>query len=214
VVEAAWLASLGLAPPPEGPRVNEEPAESKEYTQPAPPPSESRAAERQHEALKEEIAAEAECLDYTVFREKDIAPHGRPDLILERGTRRIACEISDTTHPETEADHIRLRLLASFTHVGVISANGRKLKLIEEAFLGLGVTAVTGTVGFYSPKEFIAQLFAWAADDPTGGAEERGKPRRQKFDLAAPQPMAAPREAAERQLLARLRRAMDRDRPK
>ena len=109
-----------------------------------------------------------------------IPGHGRPDLILNRGKRTIACEISATTPPEMEADHIRLRLKAGFGHIAVVSANRRKLKLIGESFLRLGVDADISKVGFYTPQEFITQLFNWAADDPEGGAIERGQPQKRR----------------------------------
>jgi hypothetical protein len=52
--------------------------------------------------------------------------------------------------------------------------------LIEEAYLRLGADADISMVGFYTPEEFKAQLFNWAADDPEGGAIERGQPVKRK----------------------------------
>jgi len=114
----------------------------------------------QHESLKNEIRAEAESLDFTVSPETSIPQHGRIDLVLTRGGLSIACEISVTTPPEKEADHIRLRLKAGFQHVAVISANRRKLNLIQDAYLRLGGSRDAVRVGFYTPKEFFTQLFA------------------------------------------------------
>jgi hypothetical protein len=102
----------------------------------------------QHESLKNEIRAEAESLDFTVTPETSIPQHGRIDLILTRGEKSIACEISVTTTPKTEADHIRLRLKAGFKHVAVISENRRKLNLIQAAFLEQSGNKDASKVGF------------------------------------------------------------------
>ncbi len=131
-------------------------------------------------SIKDIIIPEAESLDYTAKEEITIPEFGRPDLILTRGKRSLACEINATTRPETEADHIRLRLKAGFSHVAVVSLNRRSLQLIKEAYLQLGVNADISKVGFYTPEEFKAQLFNWAADDPEGGAVERGQPVKRK----------------------------------
>ncbi|HEV2436924.1 MAG TPA: type IV secretion system DNA-binding domain-containing protein [Verrucomicrobiae bacterium] len=131
-------------------------------------------------SIKDIIIPEAESLDYTVREEITIPGHGRPDLILTRGKRSLACEINATTRPETEADHIRLRLKAGFSHVAVVSLNRRSLQLIKEAYLRLGANADVSKVGFYTPQEFITQLFNWAADDPEGGAIQRGQPVKRK----------------------------------
>jgi hypothetical protein len=155
----------------------------------------------QHESLKNQIRAEAESLDFTVSPEISIPQHGRIDLILTRGGKSIACEISVTTPPEKEADHIRLRLKAGFQHVAVISANRRKLNLIQAAYLKQSSNKDASKVGFYTPKEFFAKLFTWAADDPEGGIIEKGKPKKQDFDFGASPEAIANREEEERKLL-------------
>ena len=163
-------APILASPPPAAiPHVTETPKDAE-----IPKPTETE------RSIKDIIIPEAESLDYTVKEEITIPGHGRPDLILNRGKRTIACEISATTPPEMEADHIRLRLKAGFGHIAVVSANRRKLKLIGESFLRLGVDADISKVGFYTPQEFITQLFNWAADDPEGGAIERGQPQKRR----------------------------------
>ena len=168
----------------------------------------------EHNALTDGIQAHAESLDYTVTRETPIPNYGRPDLILTRGKQSIACEISVTTHKTIEADHIRLRLKAGFTHVAVIAQNRRKLPKIETSYLKLIPGASLDKVGFYSCDEFLSQLSTWAVDDPESGALERAKPRKQ--NLGANPPPKNPVEQAEvqRTLLADLQKMMARDRQK
>lgn len=156
-------------PPPATPHVSNTPKDAE-----IPKSTESE------RSIKDIIIPEAESLDYTVREEITIPGHGRPDLILTRGKRSLVCEINATTRPETEADHIRLRLKAGFSHVAVVSLNRRSLQSIKEAYSQLGVYVDISKIGFYTPAEFKAQLFNWAADDPEGGAIERGKPVKRK----------------------------------
>ena len=166
--------------------------------------------EDQHNNLKNDITTQAESLDYTVLPEASIPLHGRIDLILTRGKRSIACEISVTTPAEKEADHIRLRLKAGFQQVAVISANRRKLILIQEAYLRLDKDL--SKVGFYTPKEFSAQLFDWATDDPEGGKIEKGKPRKRVFNFDKSSEGKASRAEKEEAMLVDLKQIMDRNR--
>ena len=166
----------------------------------------------EHEALKDEITVHAESLDYTVARETPIPDYGRPDLILTRGKQSIACEISVTTHRTIEADHIRLRLKAGFTHVAVISQNRRKLPKIEASYLKLIPGASLDKVGFYSCDEFLSQLTTWAVDDPEGGALERAKPRKQNLGNKPPPENPVEQAEVQQALLADLQKMMARDR--
>jgi hypothetical protein len=135
--------------------------------------------ESEHEAIKKKIGSEAESLDYTVtFEPQDLPEEGRPDIVLSRGDRRIACEVTVTTNVKDEVAHIRERLQAGFKHVAVISANRKKLDRIKRELTQDGSIEQPPGVGFYCPAEFISQLFDWATEDPEGGRAERAKPRR------------------------------------
>jgi hypothetical protein len=202
--KAAEVPKATLPPPP----VQKEPPIVDEISEIQIAPEPLAQNERHHEALKREITTEAESLDYTVLPEKDIPQHGRVDLVLTRGERSIACEISDTTTPVTEADHIRLRLKAGFQHVAVLSSNRRKLTLIKTACVEQSEETEISKVGFYTPKEFKAQLLNWALDDPKGGKLERDKPRKQTIDLEEMPPTAEERKALESEMRADLANIM------
>lgn len=183
-------------------------------TEPSPaekPESEAMSSEdkRQHEAIKSDIQGEAESLDYSVQLEERLPlGQGQPDLILTRGDRRIACEVSETTHVGEEVDHIQLRLKAGFGHVAVISRSRKKLTRIQETWLESALDAQIPKVGFYSPEEFISKLYEWAADDPAGGIAERSKRSKQKIDLGGG-PLSEPeRRQREKEWLEQIRRRM------
>jgi hypothetical protein len=202
VVEPVKIAEVPKNPEP--PKVAEIPKpDEEEITE-----DESK---RLHEKLKDEIQAEAESLDYTVEPEKVIPGCGQIDLALTRGDQYVACEISDTTPAETEADHIRLRLKAGFKHVAVISNNRRKLNRIQAAYLKQSGNKLTSKVGYYTPKEIFAQLFTWATDDPEGGKVEKSKPRKRVFNFNPSPEQIAKRAETERVMLDDLAKLMNRN---
>lgn len=94
---------------------------------PAAEPAIEKAAdedESEHEAIKRKIGSEAESLDYTVaFEQQGLSGEGRPDIVLSRGDRTIACEVTVTTNVENEVAHIHKRRRGGFKQVAVISAN-------------------------------------------------------------------------------------------
>lgn len=85
--------------------------------------------------------------------------------------------------------------------------------MIEEAFLRLGVNAGISKVGFYSPEEFFTQLFDWAADDPEGGAIERGQPVKRKDMSNSGQLSVEDRTKRHKVELEQLKNALGRQRP-
>ena len=141
--------------------------------------------DEQHTKIKDKIRAEAESLDYTVSPGEVSFPevHGRADIVLERGKRKIIGQVTVTTPVKYEVESIEKFLKAGVTHIAVISTNRQKLYLIQRTLEERGSSA--DTVGFYSPSEFNSQLFDWAADDPNGGEIEKAKPKKQPIDFNA-----------------------------
>jgi hypothetical protein len=209
-------AAVSAPPPVETSRASaaEVPKTSDEARQPAAssPGADTMPApeDTQHDAIKKRITAEAEVLDYTVKPEEFVAgSKKRIDLVLRRGTRTIACEISVTNTVEYEAaTNITKCVNAGFGHVAAVCADRRKLAKIRERYAEMKPNAQTAKVGFYALDEFISKLFDWAAADPEGGALERGKPRKRKMN-SEPLSEREIKERAER-MLAELRQAMRR----
>lgn len=168
----------------------------------------------QHEALKKLIRTEAESLDYTVETEKELPGKELPgskiriDVVLCRGSRSIACEINVTTTVPDEVKNIRKCLQAGYDHVASIGRDKRKLANIEEAFLRTASDSDREKVAFYKPEDFLSKLFVWAADDPEGGAIERGKPRKRRISLRAGQLTEADRQQMEQEMLENIRKRM------
>jgi hypothetical protein len=167
--------------------------------------------ERLHEALKLTIEAEAGRLDYAVTREAGVpGGPGRADLVLVRGDRSIACEISVTTGAGHEIENIIKCLKGGFGHVALISESARKLGNIREA-CALAIEAeLFSKVGFYSPEDFIALLREWAEAEPEAGRREKAKRRKQEIKLESGNLTEDERRARERALLEQIARAMKR----
>jgi hypothetical protein len=167
---------------------------------------------RSHEALKERIRREAEALDYTVSPEKLILDgHGQVDLVLERGRRSIACEISAKNTVGYEVGNVRKCLEAGFAHIAVICADERKLGKIREALKPSLSAEETARIAFYLPHEFNARLCDWAARDPAPVTAHEGKPKKQRIRLFGAL-SDAERKEREVTMLAGLAEAMKRKR--
>lgn len=177
-----------------------------------PPALEASEVKLQAE-ITQRIVREAESLDYTVALEESVLlGAGRIDLVLRRGQRAIACEVSVTNTIEYEVGNVAKCLQAGFRQVVVVCLNKTKVTRIQEriaeAFSGEQVSLVT----CLRLDEFIAKLFDWAADDPEGGTIERGKRRKQRIRLDAGGLGDDERKQKESAMLQKLAEAMKRER--
>lgn len=205
-------------------RVSEkEPPASAPPTQPSVAPSADTAAEvpgetfaaprnpleTEHSSIKREITKQAEALGYVVADE-EIVPGslGRADLVLRRGKRVIACEVSVTTNAEDEIGNLTKCVAGGYPQVVLVASSARKLVNIEQKFRKAVASDNLTNVSFYQPAEFLAQLRAWAATDPRDMATEKTAPRKQRINLDASKMTDTERGDRERAMLARLQQAM------
>jgi hypothetical protein len=208
-----------MAAPPSIPKD----AESKEVPKPAevpkatveekPTEADTDANDTEHTAIKKLICKEAAALDYTATEEERVPSGGRVDVALRRGDRGIACEVSVSNTVNYEVANIAKCLEAGFGHVASISRTRKKLVKIQEAVAATTLANLIQKVGFYTPDEFVAKLFEWAADDPAGAAAERKKPHKQGLGLATAQMTEAARKEDEREMLRKIAAAMKRKSP-
>jgi len=161
----------------------------------------------QHNNIKNEIRDEAETLDYTATCEVNFPEvHGRADILLVRGSKRIIGQVTATTPAKYEVASIRKFLKAGLTHIAVISINRKKLNLIQQLLEKGG--GKTDTVGYYSPSEFITQIYNWAEIDPAGGAVESVKPHRRQEPQNSVQLSREQLEQRHKDALEKLRKKM------
>lgn len=172
---------------------------------------ETTGEESLHLRIKEQIGKEAETLDYTVAYEEYI-PGGeqRIDLVLRRGARAIACEVSVKNTAEFEVGNVEKCLNAGFSQVVVVSPKRSRLLKIEGLVRAAVPTDKLAQVSFRMPNELILELADWAGQDPEGGAIERAKLRKQKIVLDTGAMSEAERRERERAMLKQLAEAMKR----
>lgn len=229
-VEAEFLSSLGMDtfrpdPQPANPAKPRAPiitpappvpVQESKVVPPAPPPEikdataeiDSDSKNEEHGDTKILIRVEAETLGYTVEVEERVPEGGRIDVVLRRGQRKIACEISVTNTVKYETDNVAKCLRAGFSEVAMLCRNPKKLTKIKEAVAEQGVLKPACTINFYSPEEFLSCLFEWASSDPAGGEIERAKPRKQDIDLGSSKMSESERQGRERSMLADLAATM------
>jgi hypothetical protein len=172
---------------------------------------ESEEEKSQHNAIKERIRVQAETLEYSVAFEEFVAgSQGRADVVLRRGNRAIACEITVTTPVEYEVMNLTKCLKGDFWHVAAISRNRKKLTRIQELLSETATPEQIAKVGFYLPEEFISKLYDWAMDDPGGAVVERGKPNKRKIAFDTAQMTDGERRAREADMLKSLAEVMKR----
>lgn len=169
-------------------------------------------ADRPHEDTKTRIKTEALSLDYTANTEvKILDGRGRIDVVVERGTRRIACQVCSTTNAGHEIANANKCLEAGFTFVALIFLTPRRADNFAQAVKDALAPKEAGMVHCFLLSDFMAKLNDWAMEDPAGGAAERAKPRPQSVSLAnelSPQE----RDRISKERLRKLAERMKRDR--
>lgn len=124
-----------------------------------------------HKYLQQLIKRWAEGRGYTVTIEKPILDGlGSVDVALEKGTRKIACEISVTTDPEHEVSNVQKCLAAGFETVVMVASDKKVLTAARHALVSVLSTAQYRQVRFLAPEEafsFIEALEANTASAPT-----------------------------------------------
>lgn len=83
---------------------------------------------------------------------------GRVDVLIERGERRIACEISVTTSRDHELQNIEKCIAAGFTEIVLISADPKHLATMEKFVSRQLEDEKRALVRFVAPEEFAELL--------------------------------------------------------
>jgi hypothetical protein len=135
---------------------------------------------------------------------------GRADVVLRRGERTIACEISVTTTVEHEIGNVTKCLKAGFKHVAMICLTRKKADLIRQGVEAAVPETDPARVGYYLCDEFLTTLHDWAIEDPSGGQLEKGKLQKQKIGLGASQMTEIEREQQRKKMLQQIAENMKR----
>lgn len=165
--------------------------------------------ETEHTAIKRHITHHAEALGYHVAAEEFVADTlGRADLVLRRGKRVVACEVSVTTNAEDELGNLTKCLSGGYSQVVLVATSPRKLANIERRFRKTARAEDLAKVVFSLPADLVEQLRKWAASDPRDLAAEKSFPPKQSINLGSSKMTQAERTERERVHLASLEQAL------
>jgi excisionase family DNA binding protein len=144
------------------------PAPSEEV--PSLPQTPGRGGEH-HKYLQQLIKRWAEARGYAVTIEQPILDGlGSVDVALEKGGRRVACEVSVTTDAEHETGNVQKCLAAGFDEIILVSSEKKTLTSVRHALVAALGTAQYRQVKFLTPEEafsFIESLEAKSEAVPT-----------------------------------------------
>ena len=166
-------------------------------------------SETEHSAIKREITTQAEALGYAVTAEEFVpGTQGRADLVLRRGKRVIACEVSVTTDADDEIGNLTKCLAGGYPQIVLIATSARKLANIERRFKKTAAPDSLKRVAFSLPVDFVKQLRVWAESDPRDLRAESTTPQKQPINLGSSTLTEAERLKREQEMLERIRKAM------
>ena len=162
-----------------------------ERRSPGPPPEPGKGGP-QHKYLQQLIKGLAGEFGFRAVIEEGV-PGGQVDVGLHRGDVSIACEISVTSTPEYEAQHLAKCLRAGFTHVWAIAPDAKRKRAIEaRAKERLGEEAAK--VSFLTTEE-VAVLLEQLAEPAPEETVVRGYRLKSSRKTVSPEEAAARREA-------------------
>ena len=127
----------------------------------SPSLTDTDSTDSRHTAIKNQIATEAEGLEYTVTFEGSgcSTVTEELDVTLRRGNQAIACEVSVTNTVEYEVGNILKCGRAGFQHIAMVCRSQRiKLTHIQELLAKSAPSDRTYAVDFYTPEKFISDL--------------------------------------------------------
>lgn len=143
--------------------VQEQPSEAEREALPNAIETSNEKSESQHRYLQTLIKKMAEGKGYRATIEA-VTPDGkgRVDIVLERESEKIACEISSTTDEYHETENIRKCLLAGYGEVIMCSPDRKKAEKIKALVSGQFGPDDQAKVLFFTPEELAAYFSAKA----------------------------------------------------
>lgn len=112
-----------------------------------------------HKYLQQLVKRWAEARGYAVTIEKAILDGlGSVDVALEKGTRKIACEVSVTTDAEHETGNVQKCLAAGFDEVILMSSEKQLLTAVKHTAISALTPQQYKLVKFLSPEQVFAYI--------------------------------------------------------
>lgn len=202
------------APPPKAPESppERETAPSRPVIPDAPKPAPVRPATpgrggQEHKHLQALIKQWADGMGWRASVEKEVlGGKGSVDVALEKGERRIACEVSITTDAEQETGNVKKCVAAGFGHVFLICADrprAEKMKVAVSAGLSAAEAAKTR---FGVVDDLFAFVQEMAAADASGERTVRGYKVKVQYRALDPNERAEKEKAISQAVVKSLRK--------
>lgn len=156
---------------------------------------------RQHKYLQHLVKRLAEDRGYRAVIEQPIlAGAGSVDVSLEKGERRIACEISVTTETDHEIDNIQKCLAGGYDTVVALSSDAKVVRRVQERAAVVLEAEALARVRFQQPEDLVLFLDELAAGEASGEATVRGYRVKRRFQPVTPEDAKLRKEAIARVL--------------
>jgi hypothetical protein len=141
---------------------------------------------REHKYLQHLVKRLAEDRGYRAVIEQPIlAGAGSVDVSLEKGERRIACEISVTTETEHEIDNIQKCLAGGYETVVAISSDLKVVRRLKERAAAVLAPETSVRVRFPQPEDLV--LDELAAGEASGESTVRGYRVKRRYQPVSPE---------------------------
>ncbi|MBX3024671.1 type IV secretion system DNA-binding domain-containing protein [bacterium] len=161
---------------------------------------------RQHKYLQHLVKRLAEDRGYRAVIEQPIlAGAGSVDVSLEKGERRIACEISVTTETDHEIDNIQKCLAGGYETVVALSSDAKVVRRLKERAAPVLGPETFSRVRFLQPEDLVLFLDELAAGEASGETTVRGYRVKRRYQPVSPE-QAELRKQAIAKVLGRTRR--------
>jgi len=128
-------------------------------------------------------------------------PSGSVDVALEKGERRIACEISVTTSADHEVGNIQKCLAGGYETVLVVSSDPKTLRAVRAAVEKQLEPSSLDRIQFLPSEEFSVYLDELSADDAGHEDSVRGYKVRTRFKSVSEADAKARKQAISQILL-------------
>lgn len=143
---------------------------------------------RQHKYLQHLVKRLAEDRGYRAVIEQPIlSGAGSVDVSLEKGERRIACEISVTTETDHEIDNIQKCLAGGYETVVALSSDAKVVRRLKERAGPILGPETFSRVRFLQPEDLVLFLDELAAGEASGETTVRGYRVKRRYQPVSPE---------------------------
>ena len=143
---------------------------------------------REHKYLQHLVKRLAEDRGYRAVIEQPIlSGAGSVDVSLEKGQRKIACEISVTTETEYEIDNIQKCLAGGYETVVALSNDPKTIRRLKERAAAILELETQTRIRFLQPEDLVLFLDELAAGEATGETTVRGYRVKRRYQAVSPE---------------------------